>query len=295
MHHVTRRGHVNTNVQLVCWILDYSISGLGRYRVGRGRAGPWRERPPRVAHLYPPGVRFEEDLRCVSSMIEDAYFIFWGGESTELPSLVRKPHCYARFLDPHGRLEACFIKAARAGFEREEGGFWEAQAGLCSAIDLLLQSEHAEGETYRIPMAGAPACAVSPIVSATQAWLRAHLREHMSLSDLAASLNVSVSTLSHRFRAETGVPPMMARLQMRIDLAKNLLLRGVALKNIVDETGFCDSFHLSKMFKRVTGSSPRKYMESGGGADIRAALKGQASAGLQSFRIPVPRAGGRMQ
>lgn len=271
-HHFTRRAQFNTGQPQACWIVDYSISGLGRYRVGRRRLGPWQERPTRVAHLYPPGVRYEEDLRCVSAMIEDAYFTFRGGESTGLPSLVRKPHCYARFLDPSGRLEACFVRAARAGFERREEGFWEAQSGLCEAIDLLLRSEHAEGGTWRIPEEGAVSATLSPIVSATQAWLRAHLHEHVSLSDLAASLNVSVSTLAHRFRAETGVSPMMARLQMRIDLAKNLLLRGVALKHIADETGFCDLYHLSKMFKRVTGSSPRKFMESGAGADARAAL-----------------------
>lgn len=55
---------------------------------------------------------------------------------------------------------------------------------------------------------------------------------------------------------------MNARLRMRIEFAKTLLLKGQTLKAIAAETGFCDPFHLSKTFKQVTGHSPRQFVES---------------------------------
>jgi AraC-like DNA-binding protein len=46
----------------------------------------------------------------------------------------------------------------------------------------------------------------------------------------------------------------------RINAVKNLLAKGESIKFIADQTGFCDEFHLSKVFKQVTGSSPSVYL-----------------------------------
>jgi transcriptional regulator GlxA family with amidase domain len=80
------------------------------------------------------------------------------------------------------------------------------------------------------------------------------LSEPLSLARLAASLHVSPSTLSHRFRRETGLSPMQALIGLRLNKAQALLRTGMTLEEIARQTGFCDAFHLSKSYKRRHGA-----------------------------------------
>jgi transcriptional regulator GlxA family with amidase domain len=93
-------------------------------------------------------------------------------------------------------------------------------------------------------------------------YLRAQCARPLRLDEVARHFNVSVSTLCHRYQAETGESPMSARLRMRIELAKNLLLKGQTLKAVALDTGFCDPYHLSKTFKQLAGLSPRQFIVS---------------------------------
>ena len=71
---------------------------------------------------------------------------------------------------------------------------------------------------------------------------------------------MSVSSLCHKFRTESGEAPMTFRLRARIELAKTLALKGLPLKRVAEETGFFDAYHLSKAFKKAVGLSPRGYL-----------------------------------
>jgi transcriptional regulator GlxA family with amidase domain len=71
-----------------------------------------------------------------------------------------------------------------------------------------------------------------------------------------------VSTLAHRYRQETGEPPMLKLTRLRINLAKGLLLKGQPLKAIAEAAGFSDAFHLSKTFKRLEGAAPKHFLAS---------------------------------
>ena len=74
-------------------------------------------------------------------------------------------------------------------------------------------------------------------------------------------MNVSISTISHRYHAETGETPMTRLMRLRIDRAKMLLLGGQKLAAIASATGFYDAAHLAATFKRVEGLSPHAYRQ----------------------------------
>lgn len=242
------------------WVFDYSISDYGRYKVGK-RSRVWRERPARIGHLYPPHVPYTEDLRKAPKPIEDAWVIFTGGELVGLHKLIPKNYLYARFIDPEGLCHPLLQKAARIGKEEGNAGFWKAQAVLCELIGLLIASRHVEHESYQIGSTRQKS-GLSSWAESVQDYLQTQCARPLHLNEIARHFNVSLSTLCHRYHAETGESPINARLRMRVEIAKTLLLKGQTLKAIAVETGFCDPYHLSKMFKQVTGLSPREFVES---------------------------------
>ena len=256
---VRRMAGVRLRLRYPFWVVDYAFNQLEEVRVGaRGR--PWHRRAPRTAHLYPPGTAFWERYPArPGTLSQCAYVAFGGGEAAGLGGLVHPRARYGRFLDPEGALGALIAEVARIGHEEREAGFWKAQAAFCALVDRLQRSEPLEDETRRF-RSPAPAAEASSLVRATDAYLAGHLAEPVALPELAGHLHVSVSTLSHRYRDETGETPMGRLLRLRVDLAKALVVRGQPLKAVAEATGFSDAFHLSRTFKRLEGVAPREFL-----------------------------------
>jgi AraC-like DNA-binding protein len=72
-------------------------------------------------------------------------------------------------------------------------------------------------------------------------------------------MKVSESSLNHRFKNDTGISPIARLIEIRMEFAKSLLLKGEKLTTIADMTGFHDEYHLSKTFKKQIGLSPRAF------------------------------------
>jgi len=238
------------------WVLDYSLSDLGLFRVGR-RANPWRSHPAGEALLYPPRTPYWEDMRAIKPPIRNAWLMFRGGALAGLDRLVPRAAGYARFLDPDERLARLIEQAAEAGQRDGAEGFWQATGFFYEALDLLRHSAPIAADTYRIPAAVAPE--TPTLATAVSAFMREHMAQRLSLGTIAAHLHVSVSTLSHRYRAETGESPITTLIRLRIQQARNLIMKGQRLKTIAAALGFSDVYYLSKMFKCVEGRSPRQF------------------------------------
>jgi len=244
------------------WVVDHAINTSGRIRV-LSRSRPWLPSLPGTLQLYPPNTLYWTDYpEGGKSLCEFSFVFFRGGEAVGLDKLIPPRAGFARFLDPDGLAGATIEEIARIGQKQGTAGFWQAQAGLCRLIDLLLASapsEHDEPRRIGHP-ASFPAPTPSALVRATEDYLRRHLAQPVALAELAQQLQVSVSTLSHRYRAETGETPMTRLMQLRMNHAKILLTSGQKLSAIVEATGFCDSAHFSRAFKRLEGVSPREYL-----------------------------------
>ena len=251
-----RERYLSKRILHADWTLDYEFGSYGRSRVKSARA-PWRARLPRTGHLYPPGVPYWEDTRGETGYRHSAWVCFTGGEGIGLEDLVDPAAGYARFVDPRGRLGAMIRGAARIGHERGDAGYWRVQSLLCQIVGLLFESRPVEAETRRI---GGDEPRLSPLVRAADRFLRDRLGEKVTLAEIARHAHVSVSTLSHRYREETGRTPMQTLTRLRVDHARSLLLRGLPLKVVAQRLGFTDAFHLSKTFKAVEGIPPREFL-----------------------------------
>lgn len=100
------------------------------------------------------------------------------------------------------------------------------------------------------------------IVEQVQNYIRTHLSDRLSLNDVAAVFNFSPNYLSQLF-AKYGDSGFVGYVtEMRIAAAKELLEQGdLKIYEIADRLGFESAFYFSKVFKKVTGYSPREYQQ----------------------------------
>jgi AraC-like DNA-binding protein len=242
------------------WVVDYAVNTAGRFRVA-SRSRPWHPRLPRTLHLYPPGTLYWEDYpKGGKTLCEFSFVVFQGGEAAGLDKLIDPRAGYARFRNLESLAGPLLEDIAQIGQKSGADGFWQAQAELCKLIDLMLKSEPTKEPETRLIGHPAPAAPPSDLVRETDEYLYQHLTGPVLLADMARHLNISVSSLSHRYQAETGETPMSRLLQLRIERAKILLLSGRKLSAIAEDTGFCDIAHLSRTFKRFEGVSPGEYL-----------------------------------
>ncbi len=91
----------------------------------------------------------------------------------------------------------------------------------------------------------------------------------MSLEELATAAGLSVFHFARVFRQSTGMSPFQYVLKRRIERARELLLEPHArIGDIALECGFCDQAHLTRHFKRITGSTPAAFKRSIGHRNI---------------------------
>lgn len=95
---------------------------------------------------------------------------------------------------------------------------------------------------------------------ALQRKLENHCGQPYTLASLAAELNISPSSLSHRFKALTGSSVMEYLLTCRIAMAKRYLAQTeLDICQIVERCGFSDGSNFSRTFKNRCGLSPSAF------------------------------------
>lgn len=247
-------------IQHPCWVLDYSIRPAGKCKVGRGE---WTERGANVAHLYPPEISYWEDTTTACPPIHGLYILFSGGESLDLLRFIKNRSGYARFLDPEKLLKIELFRTASECHSKGKNGFWSAQSHLFSIVDLLHHAACPVGEpgVFSLAVADNEWTSHKSLSERVISYLRSNIEKPLTLAAIAQYAGVSVSTLSHKYPAETGESPLRTLVKLRINLAKGLLMKGECLKAIANMTGFYDEFHLSKTFKLLTGCSPRAFLQ----------------------------------
>ncbi len=95
-----------------------------------------------------------------------------------------------------------------------------------------------------------------------------HLKEKITVADLARLSCLSVSRFHRVFKNATGRSPTDFIIERRVQTAKRLLATtSMSLSEIADATGFSSAYYFSRMFKRFGGSSPSAYRKSSSSDD----------------------------
>jgi len=179
---------------------------------------------------YPPGV-IHEERSDTGNPVETHFIAFrWNGGDR------RWPLCFA---DTKGRL-ATLIRWLLA--ERDAGA--PIRQAFLQAI--LVEFERVQ-----------TAPATPSLTERVRAFMRAHVAEPLTLTDLAGCVEMSKFHFGRRYRTLTGLTPMEDLRQLRLEAARDLLLTtDLPLKAIAPRVGLGDEYHLSRLFRRAFGIAP---------------------------------------
>ncbi len=202
------------------------------------------------------------ELRSQSVVIQFEH-AFLGNEFFEKPELrsiaglIKRGASGVRFLgatvgEAAGRMEA---------LSREESSF-SRMLRLLEILDLLARSaeyillDH-DGTTARSHPAERERLNIS------LGYIVDNFRTEISLDEVAATVNMSVSAFCKYFRKATGKTFIETVTDYRIHFAtKQLLLTDKSMTDIAFESGFGDISHFYKVFRRRLKTSPLRYRRS---------------------------------
>jgi AraC family transcriptional regulator len=124
----------------------------------------------------------------------------------------------------------------------------------CLAVHLL--------KTYAAVPPRFPA--VGPLPPSTLALVTGYIQDHLDqalrLADLAALVGLSACYFASLFKQSTGTSPHQFIVQCRLRRSQRLLKRSDAtIADIAIQCGFSSQSHLTRMFRKHLGTTPRAY------------------------------------
>jgi AraC family transcriptional regulator len=90
--------------------------------------------------------------------------------------------------------------------------------------------------------------------------IEAHLDRPIRNEDLAAIVRLNPSHFCRAFRNSLGEPPHAYVIRRRVERAQGLMLStDASLSDIALDCGLADQSHLTRLFRRIVGDSPRAW------------------------------------
>jgi LacI family transcriptional regulator len=96
-----------------------------------------------------------------------------------------------------------------------------------------------------------------PLVSRAQKYIEEHRHEPVLVEHVIRTLGTNRATLGKRFQRHLDVGLQEYILKRRIEYAREQLRDGrVSVEKIAEVCGFCSTSYFSKVFKKITGTTP---------------------------------------
>ena len=167
------------------------------------------------------------------------------------PGLLPFPHTMT--VRNYDRIEEIYVRLEKTFHETDIGYGMELNI-LCQQLVQALCHEQrsladrANGGVKRLD------CAVE--------FIRRHYARKIRVQELCACVNLNESNTIKLFKRRLGCTPVEYINQVRVNRAKELLLRSdLCVKEIAWQTGFTDAFYFSRVFKKMEGRSPRSFKQ----------------------------------
>ena len=168
-------------------------------------------------------------------------------------------------LDPRapGKLSAKFSRLARPFIEKirvlHNQGDGPGDALVREAGQQALGFQLLEALARECPHFGAPSPDLERLRPVFE-FLREHLHERFSRSDLARRAHVSPTRFHYIFKEATGKAPAEFVQEARLRRAQELLITtGRAVGEVAAQCGFTSPYYFSRAFRRALGMTPTQF------------------------------------
>ncbi|WP_186446024.1 helix-turn-helix domain-containing protein [Paenibacillus cremeus] len=92
-------------------------------------------------------------------------------------------------------------------------------------------------------------------------YILKHYNEPIKLKDLSEYGGKTPNYISSIFKEVTGFTPIEYLHDVRISMAKDMMLsKGMSIREISEETGFCDQAYFNRVFRKLSGCSPTDFL-----------------------------------
>jgi len=157
---------------------------------------------------------------------------------------------FSNCITGDSELSARFIEFA--DIIGDSDSLFEAESALFSFLEYLVRYHSAHGlPDYSDHL--------NRYIKKVKSYIDENYKEEITLGDLSDAAGVSPFHLSRLFSAETGISLHSYLLHKRIECSKALLLAGYSIAFVSSESGFSDQSHYTKLFKKITGTTPGRY------------------------------------
>ncbi|MCM1569197.1 MAG: AraC family transcriptional regulator [Roseburia sp.] len=117
---------------------------------------------------------------------------------------------------------------------------------LCGRREYLFQDENVVGH---------------PLVEQVNSFVEQHIREGITVDELAEQIHMSKYHFLRKFKELTGLTVHAFIIHKRLIRACELLKEGQSISEVYQNTGFADYSSFLRNFKEAFGVSPRKYLD----------------------------------
>lgn len=102
---------------------------------------------------------------------------------------------------------------------------------------------------------------LTPDMELTLNYIAEHIREELSLEELASLCHLSVSQFKQKFKHQVGFSPRQYINRSKIEYSKKLLLEGYSVTEVASMLSFDNSSYFAVVFKRFYMCSPTEFIK----------------------------------
>jgi len=249
------------------WTFDYCgwpgmLCSVGKHET----VAPPGPREPGTWHLYGPNVPYRECFNQPEMLFEDMWMRF----RLRGPWVPFSDRAFTAIHDAEGRL-AGYVRTMYAVWRLgAPGGELILHGLLLAVLGELATAARAGGQgtqqnPWEVVGASQAAATEGRLLHRVDATVCKRLALPPSLAELADIFSISVSSLAHRFKAETGMTVIERIRWLRIREARRLLLKpNASIKSVAYQLGFSSPAYFSKVFSTVAGISPGSHLKAAG-------------------------------